>query len=88
MKYSLILAVAGLGVSALSNAATIAVIDSGLDTQHDMIQNRLWFNPMEIEANEIDEDYNGFVDDVHGWNFAENNNQLIDYQYQYIHTTS
>ena len=52
----------------------------------DMIQNRLWFNPMEIEANEIDEDYNGFVDDVHGWNFAENNNQLIDYQYQYTYT--
>ncbi len=85
MKYSLLLA-AGLGVSTLSNAATIAVIDSGLDTQHDMIQSRLWFNPMEIEANEIDEDYNGFVDDIHGWNFAENSNQLIDYQYQYTYT--
>ena len=48
MKNSLILAV-GLGVSALSSAATIAVIDSGLDTQHDMIESKLWFNPMEIE---------------------------------------
>ena len=85
MKNSLILA-AGLGVSTLSSAATIAVIDSGLDTQHDMIESKLWFNPMEIEGNEIDEDFNGFADDVHGWNFAENNSQLIDYQYQNTYT--
>ena len=43
MKNSLILAV-GLGVSALSSAATIAVIDSGWNTQHDMIESKLWFN--------------------------------------------
>ena len=41
---------------------------------------------MEIEGNEIDEDFNGFADDVHGWNFAENNSQLIDYQYQNTYT--
>lgn len=62
------------------NAATIAVIDSGLDYKHEMITPNLWTNPNEI-FDRRDNDGNGYQDDVHGWNFAEQNGQIIDYSY-------
>ncbi len=61
-------------------AATIAVIDSGLDYKHEFITPNLWTNPNEIEDRR-DNDGNGYQDDVHGWNFAEQNGQIIDYKY-------
>jgi cell wall-associated protease len=61
-------------------AAKIAVIDSGLDYKHEMIVPNLWTNPNEIEDRR-DNDNNGYQDDVHGWNFAEQNGQVIDYKY-------
>ena len=63
-----------------ANAATIAVIDSGLDYKHEMIVPNLWTNPNEVEDRR-DNDNNGYQDDVHGWNFAEQNGQIIDYKY-------
>lgn len=51
----------------------VAVLDSGIDTAHYDIRNRLWVNPGEIAGNGIDDDANGYVDDVHGWNFIGNN---------------
>ena len=47
----------------------VAVIDSGIDIEHEDLKNVMWVNPKEIAGNNIDDDKNGYVDDVHGWNF-------------------
>ncbi|MBA2499848.1 MAG: S8 family serine peptidase [Chitinophagaceae bacterium] len=47
----------------------VAVIDSGIDTTHEDLKPVLWRNPGEIPGNGIDDDKNGYVDDVYGWNF-------------------
>ena len=48
----------------------VAVIDSGIDTSHHDLKGHLWANPGEIPGNHLDDDHNGYTDDVHGWNFA------------------
>lgn len=50
----------------------VAVVDSGVDIDHEDLKNNMWTNKYEIPNNGIDDDCNGFVDDVYGWNFAEN----------------
>jgi cell wall-associated protease len=52
-----------------STTTVVAVIDSGIDTLHEDLKNILWTNPGEIPGNGIDDDKNGYIDDVHGWNF-------------------
>lgn len=47
----------------------VAVIDSGIDTTHEDLKPVLWNNPREIPGNGVDDDKNGFIDDIHGWNF-------------------
>ena len=47
----------------------VAVVDTGLDVTHEDLKNVLWTNSGEIPDNGIDDDRNGFVDDVHGANF-------------------
>ncbi len=47
----------------------VAVIDSGVDSAHEDLQGKLWVNSDEIAGNGQDDDNNGYVDDVHGWNF-------------------
>ncbi|MGR6086607.1 MAG: S8 family peptidase [Arcticibacter sp.] len=47
----------------------VAVIDGGVDTTHPDLKANLWINKNEISGNGIDDDKNGYVDDVHGWNF-------------------
>ncbi|RAR72855.1 S8 family peptidase [Flavobacterium aciduliphilum] len=47
----------------------VGVIDSGLDIDHEDLKGKIWTNTKEIPGNNIDDDKNGFVDDVHGWNF-------------------
>jgi cell wall-associated protease len=47
----------------------VAVIDSGIDTLHEDLKEILWRNPKEIPGNNVDDDNNGYVDDVYGWNF-------------------
>lgn len=52
-----------------SKQVIVAVIDSGIDTLHEDLKPVLWKNPKEIPGNGIDDDKNGYVDDVYGWNF-------------------
>ncbi len=52
-----------------SKTVVVAVIDSGIDTLHEDLKPVLWVNPKEIPGNGIDDDKNGYTDDVNGWNF-------------------
>src|ERR1700743_16204 len=52
-----------------SKTVLVAVIDSGVDTLHEDLKDILWVNPKETPGNGIDDDHNGYVDDIHGWNF-------------------
>jgi subtilisin family serine protease len=52
----------------------IAIIDSGVQLTHPDLAAKIWVNPGEIAGNGRDDDNNGFVDDVHGWDFYDNNN--------------
>lgn len=52
-----------------STPIIVAIIDSGIDTLHEDLKEVLWHNPKEIPGNGIDDDNNGYVDDVYGWNF-------------------
>lgn len=47
----------------------VAVIDAGMDLNHEDLKEHLWVNKKEIPGNGIDDDGNGYVDDIHGWNF-------------------
>ena len=53
-----------------TTTVVIAVIDSGIDTLHEDLKANLWTNTKEIPGNHKDDDGNGYVDDVHGWNFC------------------
>ncbi|MFN8845505.1 MAG: S8 family peptidase [Bdellovibrionales bacterium] len=76
----LFLLFSSLQATALSPAQNtiVAVIDTGIDAQHPSLKNSLWVNTKEIPNNKIDDDKNGYIDDVHGWNFVKNNNDLSD----------
>lgn len=50
----------------------VAVIDSGVDLEHEDLQGKIWTNTKEIPGNKKDDDGNGYIDDVHGWNFLGN----------------
>lgn len=52
----------------------VAIIDSGVDPEHEDLMNTLWVNQGEIAANGLDDDNNGYIDDVNGWNFIGNPN--------------
>jgi subtilisin family serine protease len=50
---------------------TVAVLDSGVDLEHPDLRDRIWQNPAEIAGNGIDDDRNGYVDDVQGWDYID-----------------
>lgn len=52
-----------------SKPVIVAVIDSGIDIEHEDLKDNLWINSKEIPNNGIDDDKNGYIDDVYGWNF-------------------
>ncbi len=64
----------------------VAVIDGGVDIQHTELEGKIWTNPDEIADNSIDDDSNGYVDDLHGWNFLGNPaGENIHYEnYEYV----
>lgn len=55
-----------------STTVIVAVIDSGVDIEHEDLQGSIWVNEDEIPDNGIDDDKNGYIDDVHGWSFLGN----------------
>jgi subtilisin family serine protease len=70
-----------LGMAASTFAAEIMIIDSGVDYKHTVLANKMWSNPGETADNSEDDDGDGLVDDIFGWNFADNNNEIIDYSF-------
>jgi cell wall-associated protease len=50
----------------------VAVIDGGVDINQEDLKNKIWVNEKEIPGNGIDDDHNGYIDDIHGWNFLGN----------------
>lgn len=55
-----------------SQTVIVAVLDSGIETDHDDLRDIMWVNEDEIPGNGIDDDNNGYIDDIHGWNFLGN----------------
>jgi subtilisin family serine protease len=64
---------------AQGDGIVVAVIDTGVDYNHPDIAANIWANVNEIDGNFVDDDNNGFVDDVRGWNFMFNNNDPSDH---------
>jgi subtilisin family serine protease len=56
----------------------VAVIDSGVDYNHPDLDNNIWFNSDEIAGNGKDDDGNGYIDDIRGWDFRDGDNDPID----------
>ncbi|MDX1373429.1 MAG: S8 family serine peptidase, partial [Nitrososphaeraceae archaeon] len=54
------------------NPIIVAVIDNGIDITHEDLLGKIWINTDEIPDNGIDDDQNGYIDDIHGWNFLGN----------------
>lgn len=61
-----------------SSKVIIAVVDSGIDLNHSDLKADIWVNKGEIPGNGIDDDHNGYIDDIYGWNFVTGNNNVTD----------
>src|SRR5690606_7667668 len=59
-----------------STPVIVAVLDGGVDVSHEDLEDVLWTNPKEIPGNGIDDDGNGYIDDVYGWNLDRKSTRL------------
>jgi subtilisin family serine protease len=59
----------------------VGIVDSGVDIEHEDLKSVIWTNTKEIPGNKIDDDKNGYVDDIHGWNFLGGiNKENLEYE--------
>jgi len=65
-------------VSTGSSAVPIAIVDSGIEATHPDLAGQMWVNPGEIAGNGLDDDNNGYIDDVTGWDFVNADNDPAD----------
>lgn len=62
-----------------STTVIVGIVDSGVDIRHEDLQGVIWVNPKEIAGNGKDDDKNGFIDDINGWNFlGDSNNEQLE----------
>jgi subtilisin family serine protease len=71
----------GKGANTITNGSSdviVAILDTGVDYRIEEINNSLWVNSEEIANNSIDDDENGYTDDINGWNFVDTNSDILD----------
>jgi subtilisin family serine protease len=78
---------AALDLLAVRRPVTVAIVDTGIDVAHPDLAANLWTNPGEIPSDGIDNDHNGYVDDVHGYDFANNDGDPMDDHYHGTHVS-
>ena len=67
------------GVSALGDTIVVAILDTGFDINHEDLKGNIWINKGEKPGDKMDNDQNGYIDDVSGWNFIHQNaNHIAD----------
>ncbi|HEY9230755.1 MAG TPA: S8 family peptidase, partial [Blastocatellia bacterium] len=70
-----------------SDDMVVAIIDTGVDISHEDLAANIWTNPREIAGNGVDDDGDGYVDDVHGWNFRDNKADMFVSASEDLHAT-
>lgn len=73
-------------LSSSGREVVVAVIDTGVDINHPDLSANIWTNPGEIPGDGIDNDNNGFVDDIYGWDFYNGDNTVCHYAEDGVHT--
>lgn len=67
-------------ISTGTKEIVVAVIDTSIDIRHPDLSDNIWINKKEIAGNGIDDDNNGYIDDIYGWNFVDDNSSPFNYE--------